>query len=102
MSGDFSLRLLDDEATRQEHGKTVWLLERDGAQLGQIVHQHSAERREKLARGAWFTVRVHHDDVPVHSRDFGDALKRVAELLASPVPAARAKAKRNKKAVSCG
>lgn len=33
MTSDFSIRLLDDEATREKNGTTVWLLERDGLQL---------------------------------------------------------------------
>lgn len=94
MSSNFTVRLLDDERTRKKQGRSAWLLERDGTTQGQIVHQHSAERRELLARGAWFTVCVGNIVAHVHSRDFGDALKRAAELLAQPKPTKRTKGAR--------
>lgn len=90
--GDLRVRVLDDEATRTEKGKTAWIVERDGKQVGMIVHHHSQPDREWRQQSAWFAVRVDYHDVPVHSRDFGDAMKRMAELLAPKPRAKRTKA----------
>lgn len=82
-----TVTMLGDDASRAAEEKTVWIVRRGTAQVAMIVHQHTVARRASLARGAWFTVRFDHDDIPVlvkrkPARDFGAALAFVRAELA--------------------
>lgn len=103
MSRDFTVKLLDDEATRRERGISTWVLELDGAEVARIVHVHSADARA-LLNGAWYSVGakggaavgLHLQRNGEPTRDFGDALRFAAELLEAVRRKAQRRAKRSK------
>lgn len=104
MTRDFTVKLLDDEATRRKRGFSTWVLELDGAEVARIVHVHSAKERA-YNNGPWFSVRVKGGPANAGlylqrngepTRDFGDALRFAAELVEAVRRKAQRRAKRSK------